>query len=138
MKRSVWILCMTLVVGITLGLVGERLLMAQQTPVTRTILQQKDIEGIEGREAVMFVAEIVPGGVAAKHFHPGPELFYVLQGTLVVEPEGGAPLTLKAGESAYNPSKRVHTAKNASTSEPVKVLGVLIGEKGQPLATQVQ
>jgi quercetin dioxygenase-like cupin family protein len=47
------------------------------------MLQQKDIEGIPGREGILYLAEIIPGGVAGRHFHPGPELGYVLQGSLV-------------------------------------------------------
>ena len=137
MKRTAGLLTLVLATGIALGMVGSQMLNAQQQPVTRTMLQQKDIEGVPGREAIMYVAEIVPGGVTAKHFHPGLELAYVLQGALVLEPEGQSPVTYKAGESLHNPAKAVHTAKNASTTEPVKILVVLIGEKGQPLATTV-
>jgi quercetin dioxygenase-like cupin family protein len=139
MKGTARILALVVAVvsGIVLGLVGTQALDAQQAPVTRTMLQQKNIEGIDGREFIMYMAEIIPGGVATKHFHPGPELAYVLQGTLILEPEGQPPMTLKAGESLHNPSKAVHSARNGSTTEPVKILVVLIGEKGQPLATPV-
>ncbi len=137
MKGTASILALAVVCGIVLGIVGIQAPDAQQAPITRTMLQQKDIEGIDGREAIMYIAEIVPGGVATKHFHPGPELVYILQGTLIVEPEGQPPATYKAGESLHNPSKAVHSARNGSTTEPVKVLVVLIGEKGQPLATPV-
>jgi quercetin dioxygenase-like cupin family protein len=64
-------------------------------------------------------------------------LFYVLEGALTLEPEGHPPVTLKAGETGYNPAKHIHIAKNASTTEPVKVIGFLVGEKGQPLAISV-
>jgi quercetin dioxygenase-like cupin family protein len=131
-------LALALVLGIVLGALGNRVLSAQQAPITRTMLQQKDIEGMAGKEAVMYVADLAPGAVAGRHFHPGPELGYVLQGTLVLEPDGHAPLTVKPGETFHNASKHIHNAKNASASEPVKVLVFLIGEKGQPLATPVQ
>ena len=137
MKRTGWSLALALAVGITLGTLGHQVLNAQQQPVTRTMLQQKDIEGVPGREVIMYVAELIPGGVAAKHFHPGPEVAYVLQGALVLEPEGQSPVTYKAGESLHNPAKAVHTARNASTTDPVKLLVVIVGEKGQPLATPV-
>jgi len=42
MKRIVLMLVLTLAVGIALGVIGNRVLTAQQAPVTRTILQQKD------------------------------------------------------------------------------------------------
>jgi quercetin dioxygenase-like cupin family protein len=138
MHRTVVMLTIALVVGLAVGMLGNQILIAQQAPVTRTILQQKDLEGSAGREVIMFRAEVVPGGVAGRHYHPGPELFYVLEGALILEPDGQPFVTLKAGESGYGPAKHIHNVKNASTTEPVKVIGFLVGEKGQPLATPVQ
>ena len=112
--------------------------MAQGAPVTRTTLQQKDIEGAAGKEVIMYVADLIPGGVAGRHSHPGPEVAYVLEGSLVVEPDGKPALTLKKGESFHNPAKAVHNAKNGSTTAPANVLVVLIGEKGAPLSTPVK
>jgi quercetin dioxygenase-like cupin family protein len=65
-------------------------------------------------------------------------LVYVLQGAGVLEEEGKAPLSVKAGEVFSPPFKQVHNFKNASQTEPVKVLVVLVAPKGQPLAIPVQ
>ena len=138
MHRTVVMLTIALVVGIAVGILGNQVLIAQQQPVTRTILQQKDLEGVAGREVIMYRAEAIPGGVVGKHYHPGPKLVYVLEGALILEPDGQPPMTLKAGESAHMPAKHIHNTKNASTTEPVKVIVFLVGEKGQPLATPVQ
>jgi quercetin dioxygenase-like cupin family protein len=138
MKRSAALLPLTLAVGIALGAIGTQVLIAQQAPVTRTILQQKDLEGVAGREVIMYLAEVAPGGAAGKHYHPGPELIYVQEGSLILEPDGHSPMTLKAGESAHMAAKHIHNAKNASATAPVKVIVFLVGEKGQPLATPVQ
>jgi len=138
MKRTVMIVAATLVVGIAIGVITTQVLMAQQAPVTRTTLQQKDIEGVAGKEVIMYVADVIPSGVAGRHFHPGPEVAYVLEGSLIIEPDGKPPLTLKKGESFHNPAKAVHNAKNGSATAPAKVLVVLIGEKGAPLSTPVK
>ncbi len=138
MKRVVMMIAVTLVLGIGLGMVTSQVLMAQQAPIKRTTLQQKDLEGVAGREIIMYTADVIPGGVAGRHFHPGPEVAYVLEGSLILEPEGQPPMTLKKGESFYNPAKGVHNAKNGSTTESAKVLVVLIGEKGAPLSTPVR
>ena len=95
MKRTVMIVAATLVVGIAIGVITTQALMAQQAPVTRTTLQQKDIEGAPGKEVIMYVADIIPGGAAGRHFHPGPEVAYILEGSFVLEPEGKPPVTLK-------------------------------------------
>jgi quercetin dioxygenase-like cupin family protein len=138
MKRMAGLLVVSLAVGIAMGMVGSHMLNAQPQPVTRTILQQHDLEGAAGNEVIMYRAEVAPGGMAGRHFHPGPELIYVLEGTLMLEPDGQPPMTLKAGESAHMPAKHIHNAKHAGTTGPTKVLVFLVGEKGQPLATPVQ
>jgi quercetin dioxygenase-like cupin family protein len=84
------------------------------------------------------MAELAPGATAGKHFHPGPEFAYILDGSLVPENEGQAPKTFKTGEAFHNPAKIVHDAKNASATAPTKVLVFMLIEKGQPLATPVQ
>ena len=125
-------------VGITLGALGDRFLSAQQQSIKRTELLKTAIEGMEGKEAIMYVAELAPGAAAGKHTHPGPEFAYILDGALTLEPEGQALKTYKTGEVFHNAAKIVHDAKNASATAPSKVLVFLLAEKGQPLATPVQ
>ena len=119
-------------------MIGNSILSAQQEPVKRTVLFKSDLEGIEGKEAVLFLAELAPGAVGGKHYHPGTELFYVLEGAFTHEPDGKPPLTLKTGEAGHNPLKNVHYVKNASMTERAKVLGCLIADKGQPLTVPVK
>jgi quercetin dioxygenase-like cupin family protein len=138
MRRTAITLSLTLAIGIAVGVLGDRLLGAQPQPIKRTELLKTDVAGMEGKEGIMYIAELAPGAAAGKHTHPGPEFAYVLEGALTLEVEGQAPKTFKAGEAFNNPSKVVHDAKNGSTSAPTKVLVVLIGEKGQPLATPVK
>ena len=138
MHRTVVMLTITLVVGISAGFFGGKALVAQQAPVTRTILQQKDLEGVADREVIMFRAELAPGAALGRHYHPGPELFYILEGSVIFEPDGQPPVTLKAGDSAYNPAKFIHNAKNISTAEPAKLIGFWVPQKGQPLVTPVR
>jgi quercetin dioxygenase-like cupin family protein len=64
-------------------------------------------------------------------------LGYVLEGSLILESDGHASVTLKTGDSFHNPSKHIHNPKNGSTTAPAKLLVVLIGEKGHPLASPV-
>jgi quercetin dioxygenase-like cupin family protein len=85
-----------------------------------------------------FWAFAAPGAVGGKHYHPGTELFYALEGAFTHEPEGQSPVTLKPGQAGTNPNKGVHYIKNASMPEPAKILGCLIAEKGQPMTVPVQ
>ena len=122
--------------GIAIGVLGATYVAAQGAPqVTRTELLRQPVAGVEGKEVVVFIADLPPGAVAARHLHPGDEAIYMLQGALTFEPEGGQPFELKAGQIAFNPAKHIHKATNKSSSEPAKVLNCMLAEKGQPLST---
>jgi quercetin dioxygenase-like cupin family protein len=138
MHRTVIVLTLALIVGIAVGMLGNQVLNAQQEPIKRTVLCKTDLAGIEGKEAVVVLVEIAPGMAVGKHIHPGDELFYILEGSIILEQEGKPPVTLKAGDTGHNPAKLPHDAKNISTTAPVKAVVVYIVEKGQPLATAVK
>ena len=107
---------------------------AQEQPIKRTELMRFDVAGATGKETVVYVADVAPGARAGKHTHYGDELVYVLEGSLIVEPEGKEPITLKQGETAHLTQDIVHAARNGSDSLPAKVLVFLVVEKGKPLA----
>jgi quercetin dioxygenase-like cupin family protein len=90
------------------------------------------------KEIVVFVADLAPGAVGSTHYHPGPEFFYVLDGTLAHEPEGGAPHMMKTGAFGSNPNKGIHTIRNPSTTERARAIDFLIAEKGQPIVVPVK
>ena len=137
MKKTLLLLGVGLA-GIAVGVLGATYVAAQgAAQVTRTELLRKPVSGVEGKELVVFVADLPPGAVAGRHNHPGDEAIYMLQGALRFEPEGGQPFELKAGQIAFNPAKHIHKATNASSSEAAKVLNCMLAEKGQPLATPV-
>jgi quercetin dioxygenase-like cupin family protein len=111
-------------------------LNAQQTGFTRTMLQKGDLSA-PGREAVQVRAEFAPGVAAGKHTHPGEELGYVMEGTLLLEVDGKPPVTLKAGDVFFVEAGRVHDGKNTGDGS-AKVLATYVVEKGKPLATPVK
>ena len=138
MQRTAFMLAVALVVGVMIGVVGNQYPNAQPQPVTRTELLRTDLPGIEGREGIVYIAELAPGTAAGKHYHPGSELFYVLEGSMILEVEGQPPVTMKPGEARHLAPKEVHDVKNASATAPMKALIFQIPEKGQPLVTPVR
>jgi quercetin dioxygenase-like cupin family protein len=121
--------------GAAIGAGVDRIALAQQPGIKRTILLRTDEPGSQTHEAVMGVAEIAPGAMAGKHRHPGIEIGYVLEGSVTLEHEGEPARMLKAGDSFRN-APGVHNAKNTGTT-PVKILAVYLVEKGKPLAEPV-
>jgi quercetin dioxygenase-like cupin family protein len=143
-KLAVGLLAATAAVGLT-----ARAILAQSNPVgpaastldepiKRTVLFRGDLEGAPGKEIVVFVADLAPGAVGSKHYHPGPEFFYVLEGTLAHEPDGGAPHLMKTGAFGSNPNKGIHLIRNPSTTERARAIDFLVSEKGQPIVIPVK
>jgi len=105
---------------------------AQATPVaTRKELRRGDLAAAPGREAVSVLAEIPVGAASSRHSHPGDDLGYVLEGTIVLQVDGQPPLTLHAGDVFTTPPGRVHNARNVGTTT-ARALDIYIIKKGQP------
>jgi quercetin dioxygenase-like cupin family protein len=122
--------------AVTLALVAFVLtgvLVAQQPAFKRTVLQQSDIS-VAGHEVISAVADFEPRATPGRHTHFGEEIGYVLEGTFLIEQEGKAPVTLKAGGSFLVPAGTIHNATNTGAG-PGKILATYVVEKGKPLAT---
>ena len=120
-----------LFIGAALAAVAGSL-FAQASGLTRTLVGRGDVS-VAGREAVVARVEVAPGARAGRHTHPGDEISYILEGEAQLLIDGQPPRTVKAGESFIIPAGVVHDAHNTS-DKPVKLVGVYVVEKGQPLA----
>src|SRR5579863_7989724 len=78
-------------------LIAAGALIAQTPAITRTVVTRKDVS-VPGREAVDARVEIIPGGFAGRHTHPGDEISYILEGEGEILMEGQPPLKVKAGD----------------------------------------
>jgi quercetin dioxygenase-like cupin family protein len=110
---------------------------AQQGTESRAVLLTADLVGIDGHEVRMWRTDIGPGEAGAKHYHPGTECIYVLEGALTLD-ESGRAVQLKAGDAHCVPPKTVLVPRNGSSTAPYKSLVVMIAPKGQPLAVPVK
>ena len=115
------------------GALGAGTAGAQQSGFKRTVLQQGDLS-MPGHESVTAVAEFQAGGTVGRHTHPGEEVGYILEGTIVLEQDGKPPVTLGPGKTFFIPAGTIHNATNRGTA-PARVLANYIVEKGKPLAT---
>lgn len=125
----------TAVFGVVAAL-GAAVAIAQQAGFTRIALQDQMLSD-PAKHAVQARAEFAPGVAAGKHTHPGEELGYVLEGSILLEVAGQPPRTVKAGEAFFVPAGVVHDGKNVG-SGVAKVLATYIVEKGKPVATPVK
>ncbi len=131
MRRTGLTLGLTSALGIAVGVLGTQVLNAQQE---NTVLLKTELAGIEGKEGTMSIhPELAPGAASGKHTHPGDQFVYILEGSGTLEVEGKSPVSLEPGVTYHVAPQQVHEVKNASDTAPLKGLGVLIAEKGQPL-----
>ena len=137
MKRTLFASVLILAAGIVAGAFGTQILNAQQEPFKRTVLLKTDLTGLEGKDSVVVLVELAPGASSGKHYHPGHEVNYILEGTGTLEVEG-TPVTLKPGVTNHIQAKQVHNVTNTSATGPLKLVAFFIAEKGQPLAVPVK
>ena len=81
-----------------------------------------------------------PGRVGTPHRHAGFVLAYVLEGAVVAKISGqGEEKTYQKGQMFYEQPGATHeVSKNASQTEPARLLALIFAKKGATLTTQVQ
>jgi quercetin dioxygenase-like cupin family protein len=133
MKTARIIAVLVLIVGSSLALHVAR---PQQSGLKRTDLQRHDLSA-PGREVIQARVEFDPGVTSPKHFHPGEEIIYVLEGSLEYQVEGQPTVTLKAGDVLFIPAGTVHAAKNVGSGNAAE-LATYVVEKSKPLVVVVK
>ena len=104
----------------------------QQIPgLTRTDLQEHDLSA-PGREMIQNKVDIAPDAPVIRHWHPGEEIIYVLEGSLEYEIDGEPPMTVSAGEALMVPAEAVHSVRNVGEGNAAE-LATYVVEKGKPL-----
>ena len=111
--------------------------MAQDVKVTP--LMSKDLRGSPGKEVMMITVGYPPGWADPVHRHNAQAFVYVLEGTVVMQLKGGKKLTLKPGQTFYEGPEDIHVVgRNASNTEPAKLLVVMVKAKGAPVLVPVK
>ncbi len=98
---------------------------AERAPATKetVTLQRVPVAGTD-REMAMGIAEFPPNAEKPRHTATGPELCYVLEGTVTVKVDGRPPKVVRAGETFQLPAYVMH----ATTAGPAgaKVLATWV------------
>lgn len=98
-------------------------------PVLETLLAT-ELEGATGTDVIVSRVKLPPNTALPKHWHPGEEFAYVLEGTVTLWQEGKEDSISKAGEVMKIPLKQVHSAMTGD--EGATVLVFRVHEHGQP------
>ena len=79
-----------------------------------------------------------PGASDPIHRHNAHAFVYVLEGSVVMQLNGGKEITLTPGQTFYEGPNDIHTVgRNASATKPAKFIVVLLKDKGAPVLLPV-
>ena len=107
-------------------------LVAQEATVTTLV--SKDLAGVPGKELLMITVTYPPGGSDHAHTHDAQVLVYVIEGSIVMQVNGKAAVTLGPGDTFYEDPDDVHVvSRNASNTAPAKFLVFFAKAKGTPV-----
>lgn len=119
---------------------------AQTAPATppatpRPPVLKQDLPNItmDDWEVTVSHVDYAPGRVGTAHRHPGFVLAYVLEGAVIAKISGqGEEKTYTAGQMFYEQPGATHeVSKNASQTEPARLLAMIFAKKGSTLTTPV-
>jgi len=112
-------------------------LAAQDAKVTP--LLSKDLKDFPGKEGLMITVTYPPGARDPIHRHNAHAFIYVLEGSVVMQVQGGKEITLTPGQTFYEGPDDVHTVgRNASSTKPAKFLVFLVKDKAAPVLLPVK
>ncbi len=102
---------------------------AAQDGETVTPYFNQAITNIPGKSLVANIVDYAPGGASPPHVHAKSAFIfaYVLSGEIESQVDDGPKRVYRAGESWYETPGSTHrVSRNASTTEPAKLLAVFI------------
>lgn len=98
-----------------------------------TTLMTKDLPDVPGKEGMIETVDFAPGEVSQPHRHNSDVFVYVLEGSIITQVKGGSPQTVRAGDTFYESPTDIHSvSRNASETEPAKLLVFYVKTKGAP------
>ena len=116
---------------LSLALLAAPAFAAGTTQVTP--LMTRAFPEIAGKEGMMLTVEYAPGASDPAHRHNAHVFVYVLEGSIVMQVQGGRETMLTKGQTFYESPSDVHTVgRNASATEPAKFLVFFVKDQGAP------
>jgi quercetin dioxygenase-like cupin family protein len=112
---------------------------ADAPPAKVTPLFTRALPDVAGKEGLMLTVEYAPGGASPSHRHNANTFVYVLEGSVVMQVAGGEEKTLKAGDTFYEAPTDIHSvSRNASSTQPAKILVFFVKDVGAPVSEPVR
>ncbi len=110
---------------------------APATPRPPVFVHDLPNVSLEGWEVTVSHVDYPPGRIGAMHHHAGFVLAYVLEGSVIAKISGqGDEKTYTVGQMFYEQPGATHeVSKNASQTQPARLLAMIFAKKGATLTT---
>jgi quercetin dioxygenase-like cupin family protein len=98
---------------------------------TVTPVFSEALPNLPGNSLTAVVVDYAPGGASGSHRHAGSVFAYVLDGAIRSQLDDGSEMVYQAGESFFEkPGTHHAVSANASTTEPARLLAIIVAETG--------
>jgi quercetin dioxygenase-like cupin family protein len=139
MKRIVRFALFGLLLGATLrahpAAAADAAPAAPPAPILENLLRA-ELAGVAGTEVIVSRVTIPPHTTLPKHWHPGEEFAYILEGSVTLWQEGKEDIVASVGDVVSVSLRQVHTAITGDVGATVLVFRV--HEMGQPERVPVE
>jgi len=103
---------------------------ATRPPAGSNEMLRAPLSALPGSEVIVSDVVIPPNAQVARHYHPGEEFLYVIEGSAIHIEQGKPDRLLKAGESYAIPPFAIHSPKGGPEGARAIVFRVHLA--GQP------
>jgi quercetin dioxygenase-like cupin family protein len=120
-----------------LATIADRPTAQPPAPNARRVFQH-DLPNIDLSDWSVTAVEVAygPGEGSPAHRHPGITIAYVLEGSIRSKVGDEPEQTYTVGQMFMETPEQLHAvSRNASSSEPAKLLAILLAKKGPPLTS---
>ena len=132
MYRYAAITLIAALVGFVAGVAWTGTSEQMKEPKVQSLMRQSLAEEFTpDREILMDIVELPPHTTLERHWHPGEEFHYYLEGEAEITIDGGKTIHATPGTGGHVPYQRLHTASTRETS--AKVLVFRVHRTGEPM-----
>ena len=132
--RNLFVGCTAFGAFIVTGILFAQISIADEKSAAPELMLETllstQLEGVEGTEVIVSRVVMPPNTALPKHWHPGEEFAYVLEGSTILRRDGKPDLTAQKGELVKIPLKEIHSA--VTTDQGATILVFRVHEHGKP------
>ena len=123
-RSAIWLLCLSLVMSAFLPGSVQADEHAARASLAAESLLRDTIQGVEGKEIIVSRVSFPPHTQLPWHWHPGEEVFYVIEGSVTLKRRGQPDMLSIAGDAQKIAPEVVHTGETGEVGAELVIFRV--------------